>query len=453
MRKLGLSLILLVGWTAGVAGVTWHLARVDQPTRLPVAAKSLDPEPVVPAPLAQGQSPMAILPPDQPPAPKVQPGPVPEPHRKVVPAPEYDEEFESDPTDYIDEESEPVPEPAPRTPAPGSFEPLRVNGGESTTVKAGTGLDSIHVGANGVLNLPAGEVTVRGNITGGGKIVGGRTSTLILEGNQDISTTLQAGTAIIRGGTKRLTAGASSRNTATHAAPGQANLIIEAGATLIIEQGGVWDSRDAYAYQVAGTLMIDGGTFRCTFANNSNEFNDCWLPGSSLIIRNGRFVGSGDHDFSGANISIYGGSLEVDDDIWHSGDRLEISGGMMRNSTGGGMFAIAGSLRMTGGKLQAYQSYDRGLHMGPDSMVFCTGGDVEILGSAANHEQSGIVLRNAPTIARLVCHSNTRIHAASPAGSSLTLGELVIAKGRTFNAVGFPVSAPVPDPEGGTYVP
>lgn len=448
MRKLGLGLVGLLAWTAAVAGVTWHMARVDQPTR-PAAASTgagNDLVAIAPPASARNEAPIVIIKPDQP-APKPQPTPLPEPDPALV-EPGVEEEFEEE---FEAEETPPAP-PAPVTPPPASFEPLTVNGGETSTVKAGAGLESVHVAAGGTLNLPAGQVTVRGNLTGEGKVVGGRTSTLILDGNQEIGASLQAGTAILRGGTKRLTSKATSRNSNTHAAPGQANLIIEPGATLIIEEGAAWDSKDAYAYQVGGTLIIDGGTFTCTFANNAVEFNDCWLPGSQLIIRRGKFIGNGDHEFSGASISIFGGSLEINDDIWHSGDSLDIRDGVMRNSTGGGMFYLNGNVRMTGGKLQVNQSYDRGLRFWEDSSVFCTGGEIEIRGTDATGDEAGILLRNAPTLSRVTCTASTRIHGSSQPEGALSIAELVIAKGKTFNAAGFAVSAPHPE-GGGQYLP
>jgi hypothetical protein len=448
MRRIGITFVCLLVWTALVAGVTWNLARMDQPTR-PTTARAAAPNDaganVAPAG-TRNDAPIVIIRPD-PPAPK--------PQRETVPKPALEEPVPEEIEEEILDDEEPVPEepPAPVTPPPATFGALTVNRDEKTSVAAGAGLDSVYVAAGGTLSLPAGEVTVRGNLTGPGSVAGGRNSTLILDGNQEIGASLMVGTAILRGGTKRLTSKAASRNGHTHAAPGQANLIIEPGTTLIIEEGGAWDSSDAYAYQVGGTLILDGGTFQCTFANNSQQFNDCWLPGSSLIIRRGRFVGSGDHDFSGASITILDGSLEIDDDIWHSGDRLEISGGLMRNSTGGGMFSLTGTVRMTGGRLVAYQSHNRGLFLNPETSVFCTGGDVEIRGSNATHDASGILVYNAPVFSRLVCHASTRIHNASPQGSSLTIGELVIARGQTFEARGYPVSAPLPDPDGGRYVP
>lgn len=447
MRKFGLGLVLLLGWTAGVAGVTWHLARVDQPARTAKVAEADGAEAALVAtnvPSSHSETPIVIIPPDRP-APKSPPTPLPEPELEDPTEEITEEEFEA--------EEEPSPPPAPVTPPPASFEPLTVNAGETSSVKAGAGLESVHVAAGGTLNLPSGQVTVRGDLTGEGKVVGGRTSTLILDGNQEIGAALQAGTAVLRGGTKRLTSKATSRNSNTHAAPGQANLIIEPGATLIIEEGAAWDSKDAYAYQVGGTLIIDGGTFTCTFANNAVEFNDCWLPGSQLIIRRGKFIGNGDHEFSGASISIFGGSLEINDDIWHSGDNLDIRDGVMRNSTGGGMFYLNGNVRMTGGKLQVNQSYDRGLRFWEDSSVFCTGGEIELAGTDATSEATGILLRNAPTLPKLVCKCSTRIHAQSQPEGSMSIAELVIAKGKTFNAGGFAVSAPMPDSGGGQYVP
>ncbi len=342
------------------------------------------------------------------------------------------------------------------TPAKTPAEPtdkLNVGSDSKVEVPVGASYSGVHLGAGASLQLPAGEVTIRGDITGAGAITASQDSNLVLDGDQVLEAGMQLGTAILRNGTKRLRATTSSHNRNTHAKQGQANLVIEAGATLIIEQGGSWDSKDAYAYQVGGTLVIDGGQFNCTFANQSNEFNDCWLPGSQLVIHSGEFRGSGDHDFGGASITIFDGRLLVDDDIWNSGDNLDIRGGLMRNSTSGGMFALCGNVRMSGGKLQAFQGGDRGLRFIADSFVVCTGGEVEIAGSDTSAGKSGIVLNGAPVLNKLICTCSTRIHQDSPKTASLTMGDLSIAVGKRFVATGFNVSAPWPGPEGGEYVP
>lgn len=359
----------------------------------------------------------------------------------------------SDPGKTIPSTPEPVESAAAdKTPA---LQPdtLVVGSGKKAEAAVGANYNSVRLGSGASLQLPVGDVTIRGDITGAGAIVGGPESNLVLEGDQVLEAGMQLGTAVLRNGTKRLRASTSSHNRNTHAKPGQANLVIERGATLVIEQGGSWDSKDAYAYQVGGTLVIDGGKFTCTFANQSGEFNDCWLPGSELVIRSGEFVGNGDHDFGGASITLLGGSLLVDDDIWNSGDNLDIRGGLMRNNTRGGMFALCGNVRMSGGKLQAFQGGDRGLRFIADSFVVCTGGEIEIAGADVTTPKSGIVLNGSPVLNKLTCTSSTRIHEDSPRTSALTLTDLAIARNKRFVAAGFNVSAPWPGPDGGDYVP
>jgi len=426
MRRVYLGLIAMVLCGGGLGALLWHFSQDEPAARLRVTIAATNDAPVV------RPQPIAPAPIDSPIAPEL-------PGKPETPPAKQPEAALDQPNIPPDKKPEPAS--------------ILVREGKSHALTSGTVIDSPVVSRGGTLSLPAGQVTVRGDVTGSGSVIGGKESTLVLEGDQVIDATLTIGTAVLRGGTKYLRGKAVSQNQFTHAKDGQANLVIEAGTTLVIEKGASWHVTDNYAFQVGGTLVIDGGEFRCAFANQNSDYNDSWLPGSELSIRDGSYIGSGDQDFSGASITIFGGSLLIDDDIWNSGDNLDIRGGLMRNTTGGGMFSLTGNVRMTGGKLQVYQRGDRGLRFPVESSVYCTGGEVEITGGDVSADKAGIVLRGSPYLNKLTCNSATRIHVDSQALSSLTINDLVIAKGKKFLAAGFSVSAPWPDSEGGVFVP
>lgn len=319
----------------------------------------------------------------------------------------------------------------------------------------GTTLGGLRVEPNSTLELPSGDVTITGDIHIEGKLVRPVDSRVILDGNVTVTGNAGLSRAIVRNGTTRVRNSVNSGNGENVAKPGESNLYVEKGATLIIEKDGAWSATTAYGYQIAGTLIIDGGTFNCTFANgNGKEHEDSWLPGSELIINGGRFIGSGDHDFTGASITIHDGSLEVNDDIWGLGDSLVMYGGLLRNTTGGGMFSINGNFNMTGGVVQVHQSSHRSLRILATASVYCSGGEVQILGSAAGGGTGGIGLYGSATFNKAVFRTNSHVAEGSSKEASLMITELNIDKGKRFDAKGFNVNAGFyPSDEQGEFLP
>ena len=306
-------------------------------------------------------------------------------------------------------------------------------------------IHNVEVRNGGTVQLPSGEVSIDGDLTiaEGGQLSAAGT-TIVLDGeNQTISGTATAGKIIMRGGTKRISGTFGTQSTA-NADPGKAQLYVEAGTTLIIEKGGKWNTPNPYGFQIAGDLVIDGGEFNCRFSNGNgtDRGEESWLPGSTLTIYSGKFIGNGDADFSGATITIHDGALEINDDIWNSGDALNMYGGTMRNTTGGGMFYLTGNVNIRDGKLQVYQNYTRSLRFAKDSSVYCTGGEISINGSSATSDDGGILLASSATVPDLVINASTKIHKGSATDAFLSVsGDLKIAKGQRFEGKGFNVIA------------
>jgi hypothetical protein len=316
--------------------------------------------------------------------------------------------------------------------------------------------EDVTVTAGGTLSLPNGEVNVSGDWTNHGTVYAGA-STLVFDGaDQTLDGTLEAKKVVLRGGTKRIR-GSFGTSGSENAEPGKASLYVEAGTTLIIEEGGKWNTPNPYGFQVAGNIVIDGGEFHCRFSNGNgtDRGEESWLPGSTLTINSGKFVGDGDADFSGASITINDGALEINDDIWSTGDTLTMLGGSMRNTTGGGMFYVTGTVSVRSGNLQVYQNSGRSLRIAKDASVYCTGGEISINGSPASGEDGGIYLGNSATLPDLVINADTKIHKDSIEGAYLSVaGTMSIAKGHSFNAAGRQViSNFTPSEETGAFIP
>lgn len=306
----------------------------------------------------------------------------------------------------------------------------------------GTTISGLRVEPDSTLELPSGDVTITGDIHIEGTVTRPADSRVILDGNVTITGDAKLSRAIVRGGTTRIRNKVNSGNGENVAKPGESNLYVEKGATLIIEKDGAWAATTAYGYQIAGTLIIDGGTFQCTFGNGTGkEHEDSWLAGSELIINSGRFVGNGDHDFTGASITIHDGSLEINDDIWGTGDSFVMYGGLMRNTKGGGMFSINGNFNMTGGTVQVHQSGHRSLRVTSNASVYCTGGEVQILGSAAGGGTGGIALHGSATFNKAVFRTSSHVAEGSSKEISLVIGELLIDRNMRFDAKGYNVNA------------
>lgn len=321
---------------------------------------------------------------------------------------------------------------------------------------APTSYGDVDVAAGGTWTLPAGEVKIDGNLKNSGTVSAANT-TLIFDGSdQTLEGTVTAKKVVLRGGTKRIK-GSFGTTHGGDAQPGNAGLYVEAGTTLIIEKGGKWTTPNPYGFQIAGNLIIEGGEFHCRFSNGNgtDRGEESWLAGSTLTIHSGKFVGGGDADFSGCAITIHDGALEINDDIWNSGDSLTMLGGSMRNTTGGGMFYLTGTVSVSAGKLDVYQNNSRSLRFAKDANIYCTGGQISINGSAATGADGGIYLGSSATVPNLVINADTKIHKDSLNTAYLSVsGDMSIAKGRKFEAHGFNVLASFPGgPDSGEFVP
>jgi hypothetical protein len=327
---------------------------------------------------------------------------------------------------------------------------------DSSNAGQPTSYADVTVTAGGTLTLPTGEISVDGDWANNGTVHASGTSVVFDGDNQTLEGNLTAKKVVLRGGTKRIR-GNFSTNGSENADPGKAGLYVEAGTTLIIETGGKWTTPNPYGFQIAGNLVIDGGEFHCRFSNGNgtDRGEESWLAGSTLTINSGKFVGNGDADFSGATITIHNGSLDINDDIWSTGDALSIFGGSMRNTTGGGMFYMTGTVSVRDGKLQVFQNSGRSLRIAKDASVYCTGGEISINGSAATDADGGIYLGNSATLPDLVINADTKIHKDSVENAYLSVaGDMSIAKGRKFQAMGRQViSNFTPGDESGEFIP
>ncbi|MEZ5992741.1 MAG: hypothetical protein R3E76_10355 [Planctomycetota bacterium] len=340
---------------------------------------------------------------------------------------------------------------------PVSTRPDTVVGADKAVTESGSALHTVEVAQGGRLTLPSGEVNVDGDWTNLGTVTAAGT-TLVFDGaDQTISGNTTAKKIILRGGTKRIRSGTLGSNGSGNAEPGDAGLYVEAGTTLIIEEGGKWNTPNPYGFQIAGSLVIDGGEFTCRFSNGNgtDRGEESWLPGSELTIYRGKFIGSGDADFSGATITIHDGALEINDDIWDTGEVLNIYGGTMRNATRGGMFFMTGAVNITGGELQVYQNSSRSLRIHAEASVYCTGGEISINGQAIRTSSGGIMLGSSATVGNLKINTSTRISSDSTEGAYLSVGgDFEIAKGQKFEAAGHQVIAIIPTGEDqGEFIP
>jgi hypothetical protein len=339
-------------------------------------------------------------------------------------------------------EGEPVPEADPNL--------LKISGSRHN--------QDVYVHDGQLLELPQGEVTVSGNWTNDGKI-SGNNSTLVFDGfDQQIKGDFSARRIIMRGGTKRISNGTFGSMLRGDAMRGEAGLYIEEGTTLIIEKDAVWNVNGHFGFQVAGTLVIDGGEFHCRHSNGGHQgtvhanHERAWLPGSALVVYSGRFVGTGDANFDGAAITIYDGAIEINDDIWNAGASLTMHGGVFRNDTRGGAFTIRGTVQMFGGHLQIHDSGSRGLTISDGASLNASGGKVSI--NAVGRVPFGMRILGDAVLYDLEINGNNRIHANTPNGKSFTvLNQIRIAKGNHFVTTGYFVSGyALTGPEWGQWI-
>lgn len=458
------ALLFLGLWTLGTVALTLHLAP-QQPARgntpappaedstLAVPSKPrLANLPSEPAPLPEAQvitaEPLNTRPAQTPP-PKVQPPKSPKAAWLGTVSAQYD-----DPANWEG-----------GLPAEGADLVVRA-GAQRLQLPAESQLGSVVIEAGARLSAEAGMIRVLGNWENLGTFEPGQATVEFSGSNQ----TVYGKTAFYRtrfsGGVKRLAEGAALSTTRRHNAKiGEAGVVVEAGTTLLIERGASCTISNAYGFQVAGRLEIDGGTFTCEVCNGGHSgWEDSWLDGSELVLRSGMFRAGGDADFSGASITVYGGSLEVDDDIWHSGTRLEIAGGTVRNCTSGAMFRLSGVVVMSGGTLVAHQTGQRGLRVSQEASFSATGGTLELSGSSlssgsrednGSENEGGIWLGTGIQVHDFKVSASTYINLNSAASASLTIsGTFAIARNKCFDAQGFRVLATVPNsPDQGEFLP
>jgi hypothetical protein len=316
-----------------------------------------------------------------------------------------------------------------------------------------TQLRDVHVAEGEELKLPRGDVRVSGTWDVSGS-VDGENSRLIFDGeNQLIRGNTELTNAVFRGGTKRVQGRVRVGRGANAARPGEARFVVEPGTTVILEQGSSVRSDGRHGYQIGGELILDGGTFSGGFAHgNGVDWSEAWLPGSRLTVNSGRFIGRGDHNFSGAEITIHGGAVTINDDIWHSGEKLTMYGGTFRNNTRGGWFWLNGEVNLYGGVLRAYQHRTRGLGIHADANVLATNAVVEIRGRDATANASGIRLHGNASINTLNVRVNTIIHHQSRHDAWFSVANLRIWNRKRFEARGFHLAVNLAPNNRGTYV-
>lgn len=340
----------------------------------------------------------------------------------------------------------------------GQVGPLVVATGSAAKASGDRSVTDLRVEEGATLSLGKGTLSVSGDFANAGTLESAGASLVMNGGNQTISGNAAFYRARFSGGTKRLTSG-SKLTTTYNENSNKKNpvLVIEAGCTLIVENDSELNVPNAYGLRVEGTLLIDGGTVNCSFTHGHGVegMNATWVKGSQLIIRSGSFLASGDSSFDNASVYLQGGEIRVDDDIWGSGDLLEVSGGVISNASGGGQFYFTGQVRMSGGRIEINQYEGRGFVVGKDCDFWCTAGEIVLGGQDVSGESSGIVLARNVQLPTLKLNVNTRISKSTPEGTVLSAsGGINIAKDKKFNAQGRQVIANIESGENfGTFEP
>lgn len=320
--------------------------------------------------------------------------------------------------------------------------------------RGGKRLDSVYLAEGEALKLPAGNVHVSGDWDVSGE-VSGADSRLIFDGeNQLIRGDTELTNAVFTGGTKRIQGRLRVGRGRPGAKPGDAHFVVEPGTTVVIEDGSRVRSDGRHGYQIGGELIIDGGTFSGSFAHGDGErWSESWLKGSKLTVNSGRFVGTGDHNFSGAEITMHGGAILINDDIWHGGDKLTMNGGTFRNSTRGGWFWLNGEVNLYSGVLRAYQHRTRGLGIHADANVLATNCIVDIRGRDATANHSGIRLHGTASFNSMYVRVNTIIHRESSPNAWLSVAAMRIWNRKRFEARGRHPAVSLAPNNRGDYVP
>jgi hypothetical protein len=342
-------------------------------------------------------------------------------------------------------------------PAEGQSGPMIVAADKSARAFGDRNATEVRVERGATLTLGKGTLTLSGDLSNAGTLESSGTTLLMNGGNQNITGAAAFHRARFSGGTKRLTAG--SRLATTYNQNSDKNnpvLVIEAGCTLVVEKDSELNVSNAYGLRVEGTLIIEGGIVNCSYTHGHGveNMNATWVKGSQLIIRSGSFIASGDASFDGASVQLQGGEIRCRDDIWGSGDSLDISGGVMSNSSGGGQFYFTGQVRMSGGRLEINQYEGRGFVVGANCDFWCSAGEIVLGGQDISDAQSGIVLGKNVQLPKLTLNVNTKISTNTPEGTVLGANTISIAKGKKFSAQGRQVIATIETGENsGTFEP
>lgn len=335
--------------------------------------------------------------------------------------------------------------------------PMIVAAGKSAKASGDRSATELRVEQGGKLSLGKGTLTLSGDLNNAGTLESSGASLVMNGGDQSITGAAAFWRARFSGGTKRLTSG--SRLTTNYNQNSDKNnpvLVVEAGCTLIIEKDSELNVANAYGLRVEGTLIIDGGKVNCSYTHGHGveNMNATWVKGSQLIIRSGSFIASGDASFDGTSVYLQGGEIRCHDDIWGSGDLLEISGGVMSNDSSGGQFYFTGQVRMSGGRLEINQYEGRGFVVSANSDFWCSAGEIVLGGRDVSNAQSGIVLGKSVQLPKLTLNVNTKVSTSTPEGTVLSANNISIAKGKKFSAQGRQVIATIETGENtGTFEP
>ncbi|MHC4841232.1 MAG: hypothetical protein ACYTDT_09805 [Planctomycetota bacterium] len=323
-----------------------------------------------------------------------------------------------------------------------------IDSNKNIAIKDGKVVDSVIIRDKGTLTFGVGTVSIVNDLKVSTK-VNATGTTLQLTGNGEVKGNITANKIEVTAGTRRLTAGTRIASSRTgNAKPGQEGFYVAAGATVIIEKGASVNTSAAYGFKIDGTLIIDGGTFNCSFSNgNGKTTNRGWGDNSRLEVRSGAFNGRGDASFAGASIYMTGGKIDITDDLWNTGSSLDMSGGTIENSRWGGQFTLTGNVLMTGGELLVHANRSRGLYIAKDSNVTASGGKVVLFGGT---------LKYAATAAlnEVEIQGTCSINGASDKQAALYInGGMTFVKGTTFNTGSYNVLVAGMSAQKGVYIP
>lgn len=334
--------------------------------------------------------------------------------------------------------SEPVvaakPEPSSDARPEAEAENIRVDEGIVTVTARVLGDLTVAPGSRVI--LPTGRVYIEGSIHNEGTIDAQATDLVFDGGSESIEGSLTARRMVFEGGHYRVTGKSQVSTTPRgNADPLQPELIILPGSSLVIEEGAKVVASDPYAFRVEGELIIDGGTFTCSFANGNDKTTaQSWPEGGTLTIHRGLYRGQGDQDFGAARIVIHDGTLLVTDDIWSLGADLTMHGGRIANASYGGAFHVRGRVDMYGGEWLVGQRGNRGLLFTRRSDMRATGGRIVVRGShvasppQGARRNGGMYLDGSASLHDLVLSRSTQVDPRSQPGAVLYVaGTLTLA--------------------------